>query len=463
MARKQISRIKSALTGEEYDLVTNYQNETMSINLSCADEITWENYKVIEQNLSTGLVTEHPINANGECSFIVPMGQSYEVTLPNVGSKYADPLVRKFVAQVGFRSISHEYKEPVLSYETVSIVFDIKTTTAGGDINDLKDAVVTATLADGQTQTCPITVSGSTGSASFSIAYGTDYSLTYPKVDGYVHNANADHYHAGLTTREIHVHYFKASTDYNGVFGIAEDGTYYTIAEISAMTDEQKATIIYGAFAPTELGGTEEGSDAFRWKLKEPCGPLAVGAASVLISKQWANNNSYFINDVDDILRPQNYSDEDCPYYGETTNNDTGGLKYFNDGHQYCKTILEVVKKGTLKDGTALPANYQVPAISYCAEQTYTDSNGVVHTGFLPAYGQLRRLALNKESMEALYNACGLGSSSSHISYIPTITSGYWWTSCQYSETYAVYLLNGGFNNNFGKTYGGSVLVCFDL
>ncbi len=449
MANKQISRIKSAITGEEYDLVTRYQDETMSIKLSCADDITWENYKVIVQNITTGAYSEHTLLATGECSFAIPMGETYEVTLPTVGDTYEQPLSRIFVAQVGFRSISYEYVGVSTKEEQVSIIIKIKTTTAGGAMSDIAGNIVTATLSDGQTKTATISDSGT---ATLTIPYGVYYTLSFPTVTGYTHDHTHDTFLAGIPSRNEVVFYYLLSSDIDGVYGIDSDGEPHSLAAIQAMSDEEKAKIVLGAFNTAELG-----DNGFCWKIKEPCGPIATGASSPLVSKPWANNNSLMLVDSEGKYKPLNQLDENCPFYNEGLSNDAGGQKYFNNGSEYTDLILKAAEE-MIAAGTA-PTNFTTPAATYCREQTLTIA-GVTKKGFLPAYGQLRRLSINFNDLQALYNALGIATAT--INYTPTITSGFWWTSCQYSSTNAVYLSNGSFISG-SKTYSDSVLVCYDL
>ncbi len=449
MANKQISRIKSAITGEEYDIVTRYQDETMSVKLSCADDITWENYKVAVQNITTGAYSEHTLLETGECSFAIPMGETYEVTLPTIGDAYGQPLVRKFVAQVGFRSINYEYTEAVTKEEQVNIIIKVKETTAGGAMSDIAGNTVIATLADGETKTATIS---DTGTATINIPYGVYYTLSFPTVSGYTHDHIADTFLAGIPSRNEVVHYYMLSSDIDGVYGIDSDGEPHSLSEIQAMSDDDKAKIILGAFTCAELG-----NNGFCWKIKEPCGPLTAGASSPLITKQWANNNNFLLVDSENKYKVLNQSDENCPFYNEGLSNDAGGQKYFNNGSEYTDLILKAAEE-MIAAGTA-PANFTTPAATYCREQTLTIA-GVTKKGFLPAYGQLRRLALNFNSLQALYNALGIATST--INYTPTVSTGFWWTSCQYSSTNAVDFYNGGFGYR-NKSNDYSVLVCYDL
>ena len=408
MAGEKIAtRIKDPVTGEEYLIGTTGSSEKVMVKLSAPLAIEWENYHVKVQDRSDSFSSGiYPLNALGECSFNVQIGHIYEVSLP-VLEQYPQPVPLTYTASMASRKIEYAYNEAELLYEQVNIRTRVVSVQDGVEMLDGLLAVARCT--DGTAYVGEF----SNGHAEITIPYGKEYTIAYPTVGGYYHDHANDTFVSGVASREIYVHYYWRSF---GVNGLDADGNLYTLDEIKALED--KSIIVAASYNDAELEVADRGDGTtgcgFMWKIGE-----------TTASAQWAVSNVEF-----DTAR--------LPF----VTSDAIGLQHCA-GARYTQYIIEIGEE----------ISVATPAATNCRNSTIT-IGGVTRNGYLPAYGQLRRLALNYSAVQALYSALGKTA--------PAITSGFWWTSCQVSAQYAVILYNGGFGNDY-KTDGNSVLRVYDL
>jgi hypothetical protein len=104
------------------------------------------------------------------------------------------------------------------------------------------------------------------------------------------------------------------------------------------------------------------------------------------------------------------------------------------------------------------------PAADWCRKEDYKITiNGVEKYGFLPAYGQLRMLSNTyySENVTALIRLHAL--IFNNPSTTVPFSSGYWWSSTQYTAGGAVGLDGGSFYGFNFKANSYTTLVCWAL
>ena len=292
-----------------------------------------------------------------------------------------------------------------LAQETVIVTLNAPT--SANDVVWTDYAVKVTITSTGDTQSIPLS---RFGTCAFKVDFGQEYKVQLPVFGAYIAPA-VQTYVAFQSTRDIVFSYMMS-----GVFGLDRYGKRYSLADCEALVD--KSIIVAGGYIDEALANSsrDDGStgNGFMWDLHQEA-----------ISAKWAASNVAF----DQNLLPFVTSDADA-------------LKQCN-GEAYTRYIIsEGIRLGT-----------DTPAATICSKKTLTIGT-TTKSGYLLAYGQLRRLAINITSFNALYAALGLTA--------PTITNGNWWSSCQHSATDAVTLFNGSFYDSL-KSNSGSVLVGFDL
>ena len=406
---KIATRIKSAITGEEYYIGTTGIEEHVTIKLSSPEPVDWGNYNVTVQNTSEEIVNTYEINISGVCTFSVPMGDTYVVILPFV-TDYTQPADKMFTATMANRNIEYEYTSE--TREETLIIDTVVSSLSGDTVSILENLPVICTDTNSRTY---VGYFNSSGICIVMIPYGKEYTITLPEIGGYTHDHKNETHVAGLISREIVVRYTQIG---NGFFGIDANGKLYSTQQIAELQD--KTIIIAGGYNDTTLSVSSRGdgtiNNGFCWK---------IGAEKLSSNKQWATSNVEF-----DTIR--------LPFYSNL-----GDLKYA--GKHLTKMIIEIGEE----------LNVGTPAATECQNQVLTINN-VDRNGFLLSYDQIYAIAtVNRSAFQDFYAALGRTA--------PAIWSGGWLTSCQNSATYAVYLINGGFNNNGNKTGSGSVFVAYDL
>lgn len=388
-------------------------NEEVKVKVSIpnSEEFDWSGYAVILNDKSANTQEVKNLNADGTCTFNVPIGHTYEIGFPQL-TAYAAPMKQTYAAIQRERYVVHEYAEPD-GIEVLKIT--VMSQLSGGTSTILDGSVLSVTDTNGEVYSG--VVNGY--ECHISIPYGKTYTLVQPFIEGYRSESGSATYTALAPIRNVTLRY---SEDGYGIFGVDEDGKLYTIDEIEAMHD--KTTIKYGFYNDLELASAsriDSGfGNGFYWELgKESLGYM-----------QWATQNVAF-----DTSR--------LPYFGNKA-----AASKATAGAYYTK-VIEEVGPSVIAD-SANPT----PAASACLSKT-AYFGGKEHQGFLPAYGQIKKIATtNRTLFQAFYSALGRTA--------PAIWSGNWWTSCQVNATDAVVLPNGGFRNG-GKSSSHQVFCCFDL
>lgn len=353
--------------------------EECKIYLSAETSVAWENYGVIVENVSAGEVNTYMLNRYGEVSVYIPKGDVYKVSFPVVDG-FVQPGDRQFIATNAERVIRIAYSKAEDKFEQVNIHATVQSF-EGADYsilngklfyaqNDLNEVIATGVMYDGLVQ--------------FNIAYGVHYRITMPDVEGYTHNHLNEMHTAGVVSRDILVTY--SETGY-GVYALDADGKPYTIEQVRNLPD--KNIIVAIAYNDSFLNSADRGDGTtgcgFCWPVNAPT-----------FSSMWCSQQVQFdINRLPFII------------------SDAMGLPVVQ-GKKNTELIMEIASEMAVT----------VPAATQCNESILT-LGGVDRNGFLPAYGQLRRLALNQSFIDEMYEALG----KTRLNF----TSGYYWTSCQFS------------------------------
>lgn len=405
MANEKIASRLILADGSTYSIGTTGLNENVAVKLSAPTSENWASKVIVVQNITQATSEEYALSALGECKFTIPMGNVYSIVYP-VLSNYKQPINPTFTATLASRSIDYTYSNEDVMYEQINISAQV----VGGDVSELEGKVVSALSDNGNAYAAEF----SNGRLVLRIPYGEKYKITLPALDGYIHDGNYIQMTAGIPSRFIYIHY---SDGLIGCYGLDDDGNQYTIDDIKALED--KSIIVAAAYNDAQLAIADRGDGTtgcgFMWKIGE-----------TIAKEQWAVSAVEF-----DKTR--------LPFV-------TSGAVGFQNcaGARYTQYIIEI--------GDEL--SVATPAATNCRNSTIT-IGGVTRNGFLPAYGQLIRLALNYSAVQALYNALG--------KTVPTLTSGAWWTSCQGSAQNAVFMYNCGFRNDNSKSNSFSVLRVYDL
>lgn len=389
--------------------------ENVLVQLSAPTEVDWTQLSVLVQNITHNTSQSITLDENGEAVFTVPVGELYEVTLPAV-TGYVQPTSLTLSASQPIRNITHEYSDVPVQYEQVNIEADLHT--SGSDTQSIFDnLLVYARDTNGEKYEDRF---DSNGQATLSIPFGKHYTLVFPDVQGYYHDHTGEEHTAGTVSREVLVNYYEIGI---GVYGVKADGTKLRPSEIAeqiAAGTLLASEIVAGYYNDSYLATANRGDGTtgcgFMWRITNPT-----------TSGVWANPSV----DINQSL---------MPYRG----NETAALADCAGNHN-TRIMDEVITDASSTTIAHTLRNSQSWVLTI---------NGVDRQGFLPAYGQIKRLVNNRTDYEALYTALGLTA--------PAIWSGDWWTSCQYGAGNAVILRGGGFYYIY-KYYSYSVLCCFDL
>ena len=385
-------------------------SEHVIVHLTAPGEVEWESLALtVVLESESGQIQNYPLNANGECTFDVPVGEVYTVIYPIIPD-YAQMNDETFTALMVLRNIQRQYNPAGARFERVEIFGRvISNEPQYQDI--LHGQAVTITTSDQDTYTGEF---NENNECVIDVPYGKVYTVHLPGISGWEHEHGQITYTAGIPSRELLVHYSQATL---GVFAIDADGHTYTKAELQELSDFSNIKAIGVNTSALALADRGDGTYGCGFCIKIPA-PNA--------TKQWATDNVSF-----DTNR--------LPYCGtiETAAADyTGALNTL-----YMRQIAEEL-------------GISSPAADYCHEQKLTIA-GVERDGFLPSFGQLYVLAQNYAAVAELFTICG--------ATMPNILSGAWWGSTQYDATYACYLSNGGFRNGNKRNTDNKALAVFDL
>ena len=384
--------------------------EQVLVHLTAPGTVDWESLSVtVVLESESSQVQTYALNARGECTFGVPLGEVYTIIYPIIPD-CAQLNNDTFTALLVARSVSREYIPAGTRYEKVEI-FGRVISNEQQYQGILHGQTITITTADEQTYTGTF---DNDNYCAIDVPYGKVYTVHLPEIQGWEHEHGQITYTAGIPSRELLVHYSQATL---GIFAIDADGHTYTKAELQELSDFSNIKAI--GVNTSALALANRGDDTYG------CG-FCIKIPAPNATKQWATDNVSF----DTTKLPY------CATIETAAADYTGALNTL-----YMRQIAEEL-------------GISSPAADYCHEQKLTIAN-VERDGFLPSFGQLYVLAQNYAAVAELFTICG--------ATMPNILSGGWWGSTQYSATNACYLTNGGFGANTKNDTGTKALAVFDL
>lgn len=406
--------------------------EKVAVKLTTPIAIDWSSYRINVQDTTESTTLDLYLSSTGECSFEIPLGHRYTITLPFVDG-YNQPNQISYTATLASRSINYGYAN---QSENLVIRIAVRSTLDGNDASIFNGLTVTAAGNDG------VNYQGTIENAQVSIVipYGITYTIHMPEFDGLAHDQANETFTAGLPSRNIVYSYI----DYHNIsiYGIDAQGNTYTTADLLAMGVEAAASLIVaGAYNNPTL------ANAQRKDGKTGCG-FCWSIASPTLQAPWAQANVDFSanNPIVKQAIENGVLSEACGYYNNHA------LAYaIKDGAGESALVKQVGR--VLADAGSLNLANPTPAFK-AAEDRKLTIGGIERSGFLLSFGQIYDLYQNNADINAFYAALGKTA--------PSIHSGIWLTACQNYATYAVNLYDGSFDYN-SKTLSYNVLVGFDL
>ena len=384
--------------------------EQVLVHLTAPGTVDWESLSVtVVLESESSQVQTYALNARGECTFGVPLGEVYTIIYPIIPD-CAQLNNDTFTALLVARSVSREYIPAGTRYEKVEI-FGRVISNEQQYQGILHGQTITITTADEQTYTGTF---DNDNYCAIDVPYGKVYTVHLPEIQGWEHEHGQITYTAGIPSRELLVHYSQATL---GIFAIDADGHTYTKAELQELSDFSNIKAI--GVNTSALALANRGDDTYG------CG-FCIKIPAPNATKQWATDNVSF----DTTKLPY------CATIETAAADYTGALNTL-----YMRQIAEEL-------------GISSPAADYCHEQKLTIAN-VERDGFLPSFGQLYVLAQNYAAVAELFTICG--------ATMPNILSGDWWGGTQYSATNACLLRSGGFNGGSKNYAGYKALAVFDL
>ena len=384
--------------------------ETVSLHVGTYDGLgNVEGIAVGIVDKQTQQTIQRFLDHDGNCTFQIIKGHQYTITVADLAGYHSLP-DETFVAMLDERSITMIYQSTATNYETIVAhitVYNknlVDITTSDTDFIGMElDLQV-----EGESSPRAVLVDAN-HTATFIVEYGKSYSITSPQKEGYKHRF-ADHFEhvAGVPIRELPFHYMEWVDA--GIYAITNDGNYHSYDDVEAMTSSEREAIVAIAVNTSRL---EAAGAGFMFKIP-----------NVATGKSWAASNVEF----DKTLLP-------------FKQNHAAAVLDLN-GALNTEKIIDI--------GDSMSVD--TPAADWCAAQTLS-VGGETKTGFLGAYGQMYALAENIAVINAIFSLCGKSA--------PGFTSGCWWASTQYSDSYAVLLCNGGFY--YGKTGSYATVALFAL
>lgn len=369
--------------------------ETVSLHISTYDgQGTLEGLQIGITDRNAQSVLHRVLDANGNCTFDIPKGHTYIVSVQSLQG-YRDIPDQTYVASIDSRSIGLTFLGYSTSVETVNVhitVYNNALQDITAQDTDMIGLTVTCQITNGDTLTAQI---GADHTCQFLVPYGEEYTIIEPNVQGYMRRYAIQWVHtASVPQREVPMHYVEWINV--GIYGITEAGQLFTHEDIAQMTAEQKAEIKYIGMNTSTL---QAAGASFFYKVPK-----------VTDSKQWAASNVEFDQSLLPFKQSHAAAVQDL------------------DGETNTQNIIDI--GDTMGVGTE--------AADYCHAQKATIA-GATKDGFLGAYGQMYQLVANITELNALHTLLGVAQLA--------ITSGYWWTSTQYSAGGAVLLNGGGFSD----------------
>jgi hypothetical protein len=249
----------------------------------------------------------------------------------------------------------------------------------------------------------------SRGECSFFINYGNYYKVFCPDIDTFFTPTFA--FTAQEQVRNIRYTYYV-----EGVFGMDAQGNKYTIEQIEALPN--KDIIKYAGYNDQGLATSSR--------------------------KDGGIGNGFFF-DINAAIESMAWASSDVEFSQELLPFCSSNAAAYVE----CAGLYNTLAMNSEAERLGITS----PAAIFATSRT-VDIAGVIKMGFVPAYGQIKRLTDNITQLQNLFNVLGKTA--------PAIKSGIWCTSCQGSATNAV-SLDGGFFNYRSKANSRNVLCCFDL
>jgi hypothetical protein len=248
----------------------------------------------------------------------------------------------------------------------------------------------------------------SRGECSFFINYGNYYKVFCPDIDTFFTPTFA--FTAQEQVRNIRYTYYV-----EGVFGMDAQGNKYTIEQIEALPN--KDIIKYAGYNDQALATSSR--------------------------KDGGIGNGFFF-DINAAIESRAFASKSVEFSQELL--------------PFCSETAAYVECAGLYNTQAMLSEVErlditSPAATLATSRT-VDIAGVIKIGFVPAYGQIKRLADNITQLQNLFNVLGKTA--------PAIKNGRWVTSCQANASSSVHLFNGAYSP-YTKTVNCFLLCCFDL
>ena len=377
--------------------------ETVSLHVATYDgQGTLTGIQVGVTDRNSGTVIHRVLDANGNCSFEIPKGHTYVVSVAPLAG-YREIHDQTFVASLDERSITLMYQSMEAQFETVRVhvtVYNNQLQDITSQDTDLIGIEVKCTVTDENDVETELTaIVGNDHTCQFEVEYGKTYTIKEPQVPGFLTRYATSWTHvASVPMREVPMHYVQWVNV--GIYGMTQAGVMYTFEQMQQLSEQERESIVYIALNTSRL---QAAGASFFYRL-----PISAPG------KQWASANVEF----DQTLLPFKQSH-------------AAAVLDLN-GEQNTENIIDI--GDTMGVGTQ--------AADYCRAETAV-VNGETKHGFLGAYGQMYALSENITELNAIHVLLGKAA--------PGFTNGYWWTSTQYNAGSAVYLSNGGFYYDYKR------------
>jgi hypothetical protein len=355
---------------------------------------------------------------NGECTFTIARGQRYVLSISDQEGYLHIPEKNLQATALTRNTYFNFIKDEQLdNYEQVSV----KLIHAGNNVH-LFDGLNVNVVIDGISGSNDYEVQNQW--ARFNVPKNNRYTITFPGVTNY--RTSAPRTYNSLLDRRIALSELYLYTAPSGLTLITSDGESHTLADMIAMEDQDaaKASVV-AIHVSTEILEQITSQQSLSGKCD-----FYIDVTRSWSSKQWKNSNTQF-NCIPTIS-------------SASANPATAGNESVIDGLANTYLIKDEVEHSSGVTSAVIdyvsPMTLQIPGIS-----------GTMR-GFCMAIRQFSELVANYEALNSIYNWLGKAT--------PTIKSGNWWSSTQYSSTFMWYM-GGGSPNGSGKAGSYTVLPVF--
>jgi hypothetical protein len=360
-------------------------------------------------------------NASGQCTFSVPKGVLYTIGLDSQPQGYYPIGDKAYLASYASRNVNFAYiplSNAALQEEVTVLLFS-GSGSGTSVFSAAEGSNITYTIDGDATEYTAAVNSG--GVATFNVAMGSTYTISFPKIAGFAKPADRS-YTAVFSERTV-VQRCPIYVGEDEITILCEDGLEYTCSAYQALETKPAGVAIH--VKPAVLCNTPSGlNDGKMCDFYIPKAWQATGRTYLSSNVTITNVTTTTTNDQSNV--------NSC-HFKYTGSLDTDRLKQFVSGGTYTSQAYTYVSDKTL---------------------TYTDANNntVTLNGFIPAFGQLWII---KTALTTINTALGLiGGNSININ------SGNWWSATQ-SNNYGMWNMNGGNPSYSNKGNSYNVLVVF--